>query len=371
MKRLVVGLMSGTSVDGVDAALIETDGEKFSLLEFISLPYQAREREEILKLCDPKTAALEEICRLNFRLGEIFAAAVLELLSRAKVFAADVFCIGSHGQTIYHIPGDSTLQIGDGAVIAQKTGIVTVADFRPADIAAGGQGAPLIPYFDQLVFGRDPQTSAVQNIGGIGNVTVVGQNTDKLPWLAFDTGPGNMIIDFMAEKASEGRQSFDIDGRMAALGEVQEEIVQDLLNLPYFRETPPKSTGRELFGRHFSQKLLAKYPLTADIDWVTTATAFTAASIAQQYERFILPYVKLDRLIVGGGGSKNPTLLKMLRERLGLPVFVHEDFGISSDAKEAIGFALLADATMHKKPANVPLATGAKKRVILGKVAYP
>lgn len=373
MEHLVVGLMSGTSIDGVDAALVKVDQEnprEFSLLEFSSTPYSQGEREQILRLCDPRTATLPEICQMNFRLGEIFAQAVLNLLKDAKVDASEVFCIGSHGQTIYHIPGDSTLQIGEPSIIARRTGITTVADFRPADMAAGGQGAPLVPYFDQLIFGADATTSAVQNIGGIGNVTVVGGSTEKLPWIAFDTGPGNMIMDFMAEVATNGELKYDRDGLLGAEGVVHEDVVEELLTHPYFSIDPPKSTGRELFGKDYSQELLKKYSLTP-IDWVATATAFTAASIVQQYTRFILPYVSLNRIIVGGGGGQNPTLLQMIAERSGLPVHVHEDFGISTDAKEAIAFALLAHATMHGQPSNVPRATGAKQPVVLGKIVCP
>ncbi len=372
VEHLVVGLMSGTSIDGVDAALVRVSAEnpgKFSLVEFVSTPYSQSERERILQICDPRTATLPEICQMNFRLGEIFAQAVLDLLNRAKVDPGAVLCVGSHGQTIYHIPGDSTLQIGEPSIIARRTGITTVADFRPADMAAGGQGAPLIPYFDQLVFGADATTSAVQNIGGIGNVTVVGGSAEQLPWIAFDTGPGNMIMDFMAELATNGELSYDRDGLLGSEGVVHEEVVEELLTHPYFSEKPPKSTGRELFGKEYSQQLLEKYDLTP-LDWVATATAFTAASIVQQYSRFILPYVALDRIIVGGGGGQNPTLLEMLAKRSGLPVHIHEDFGISTDAKEAIGFALLAHATMHGQPSNVPRATGAKQQVVLGKIVH-
>lgn len=373
MEQFVVGLMSGTSVDGVDAALIRVtpdDPGDFSLVEFISKPFTLEQRDKILRVCDPRTATLPAICELNFELGEVFAQTVLDLLRKAGVKSDQVACIGSHGQTIFHIPGKSTLQIGEPSIIARRTGIVTIADFRPADIAAGGQGAPLVPFFDQLVFAQDGQTSAVQNIGGIGNVTVVGKDTKALPWIAFDTGPGNMIMDFMAERASGGILTYDQDGRLAAEGLVHEEVVCDLLTHPYFRLSPPKSTGRELFGAEFSQELVKRFSLKPK-DWVATATAFTAASIADSYRQFVLPFCKLDRIIVAGGGSQNPTLLKELEERSGLPVFTHESFGISSEAKEAIAFALLAHATLHHRPSNVPRATGAKEPVILGKIVYP
>ena len=372
MKRYLVGLMSGTSIDGIDVALIkvpEGNPQEFSLVEFSSIPYSQAERERILRLCDPSTSTLPEICQMNFYLGELFAQATLEVLQKAKVAQSQVYCIGSHGQTIYHIPGQSTLQIGEPSIIARRTGITTVADFRPADMAAGGQGAPLVPYLDQLFFDSDSITSAVQNIGGIGNVTIVGGSTEKIPWIAFDTGPGNMIMDYMAERATEGRLTYDRDGLLASQGTVCESIVQKLLSHPYFSLEPPKSTGRELFGKEYSKHLLEEYELEP-LDWVATATAFTAASIAQQYERFVCPYVNLERIIVGGGGGQNPTLLKMLKERSGLPVHLHEDFGISTDAKEAIAFALLALRTMQRQPSNVPRATGALAPAILGKVVY-
>ena len=373
MERLVIGLMSGTSIDGIDAALVritETQAPPFVLEEFISIPYSEKEREAILLLCDPKRSTVEKICSMNFKLGHLFAEAVLRLLEKAQVDPKDVACIGSHGQTIYHIPGDSTLQIGEPAVISNVTGIITVADFRTADVAVGGQGAPLVPYFDEIVFGQDPLTSAVQNIGGIGNVTIVGGGAEQVPWIAFDTGPGNMIMDYFAEQASDGRLTYDKDGKIAAAGQVNEQVLQRLMEHPYFNEQPPKSTGRELFGTDFSKQLLTEHSLSLE-DWAATATAFTAASIADQYRRFILPYTSIDRIIVGGGGSKNPTLLQMIRERTNLPVFVHEDFGISSDAKEAIAFALLADAAIHRRINNVPRATGAERGVILGKIVYP
>lgn len=373
MKRLAIGLMSGTSVDGVDAALVELDSEnprEFKLLEFSSHPYSAEQRKKILDLCDEQTATLPDICQMNFRLGEIFAQSVLDLLQKAKLSPKQVDFIGSHGQTIYHIPGQCTLQIGDASVIAQKTGITTVADFRPADLAVGGQGAPLVPFFDQLVFGQEKEVSAIQNIGGIGNVTVVGQKTESLPWIAFDTGPGNMIMDYFATKASSGQLAYDQDGLLAQKGQVHESIVADLLTHPYFRQEPPKSTGRELFGVHFSEELQERYSLNW-LDWVATATAFTASSIVNQYELFIQPFTKIDRILVAGGGTQNPTLLEEIRRRSQLPVFVHDDFGISSEAKEAIAFALLAQATIEGRPSNVPRATGAKKEVILGKICRP
>jgi len=373
MERFAIGLMSGTSLDGIDAALVRLVGEAdITLVEFISVPYNSEQRAKLLRLCQPGQATVEDICSMNFKLGELFAEATLELLHKAQFSAEQIAVIGSHGQTIYHIPGESTLQIGEPSIIAQRTGITTVADFRPADIAAGGQGAPLVPYFDQIIFGEQHASyvTAVQNIGGIGNVTVVGNGTEALPWIAFDTGPGNMIIDAVVRSVTEGTMTYDKDGQMAAQGRVDASLLETLMQDPYFSQPLPKTTGRERYGSAFTSQLLKESALSQQ-DLVATVTAFTAESIADQYRRFILPYVTIDRVVIGGGGSRNKTLLKMIQERLDCPVYVHEDFGISSDAKEAMAFAMLADATLRRAANNVPRATGAKKPAVLGKIVLP
>ena len=374
MERYAIGLMSGTSLDGIDAALVRLKGDSLpELVEFISLPYDLEQREALLRLCQPGQATVAEICAMNFTLGELFAAASLELLQKAQLKPSEVSVIGSHGQTIYHIPGESTLQIGEPAIIAERTGIITVADFRPADIAAGGQGAPLVPYFDQLVFGEQETTlvTAVQNIGGIGNVTVVGEGTDKLPWIAFDTGPGNMVIDAVIQAVTKGAKTYDEGGQMAAQGDVHGPLLAQLMEDPYFSQPLPKTTGRERFGAEFTQRILQENSALEPEDLVATVTAFTAESIADQYRRFISPYVNLNRVIVAGGGSFNRTLLSMIEERVGCPVYVHEDFGISSEAKEAMAFAMLADATLRRAASNVMRATGAKRPAVLGKIVFP
>ncbi|MCK9524924.1 MAG: anhydro-N-acetylmuramic acid kinase, partial [Limnochordia bacterium] len=335
-------------------------------------PFTNQQREVLLRLCQPGQATVAEICAMNFKLGELFAEATLELLKKAQLSPDEVSVIGSHGQTIYHIPGESTLQIGEPAIIAQRTGITTVADFRPADIAAGGQGAPLVPYFDQIIFGKNETSpvTAVQNIGGIGNVTVVGNGTDTLPWIAFDTGPGNMVIDAVVHALTKGAMTYDDGGQMAGKGKVDAALLAQLMQDPYFNQPLPKTTGRERFGAQFSASLLEKSSLPAN-DLVATVTAFTAESILDQYRRFILPHVALERVIIGGGGSRNITLLTMIKERLGCPIYVHEDFGISSDAKEAMAFAMLADATLRRAIGNVPRATGASRGAVLGKIVFP
>ena len=368
-RKLAVGLMSGTSVDGIDAALVRIyPDHRFELVEFVNQPYTESQREWILALCDPRTANVEQICRANMELGELFAQAVLTLARQAGIELSSIDFIGSHGQTIYHIPGHATLQIGDPAVIANRTGIVTVGDFRPADIALGGQGAPLVPYFDQIFFAH-LAPAAVQNIGGIGNVTVVTGQNHSLPAIAFDTGPGNMIIDGVVELISHGEYKYDRDGQMAARGRVHGELLKRLLSHPYFPKKPPKTTGRELFGRQYARDLVDGLAIPP-ADLVATVTAFTAQSIADQYQRFIFPYCELRQVIVGGGGSYNLTLLAMLQELLDIPVCTHEDVGISGDAKEAIAFAYLAEATLDRQVNNVPEATGARPGV-LGKVCYP
>lgn len=366
--QYAIGLMSGTSIDGIDGALVKLFDNRFELVHFVSQSYLPQERQAILRLCDPETATVEDICYWNFELGKKFANVVRTVADQAGVPLREISFVGSHGQTIWHIPGHSTLQIGEPAVIANLTGLVTVADFRPADIAVGGQGAPLIPYVDQLLFG-DLGTVAVQNIGGIGNVTVVGPESYKLPAIAFDTGPGNMIIDGVVEEVSRGEATFDRDGKLASAGNVDHSLLTELLSHPYFTADPPKSTGREVFGKDFARKLAAR-GLPAN-DLVATVTAFTAQSIKDQYERFIFPYCRLEQVIIGGGGSFNPTLLQMLRNLLQVPVRTHEAFGIPSDAKEALGFALLAQATLKGETNNVPRATGATSPAILGKVCYP
>jgi len=367
--RLAVGLMSGTSLDGIDAALVRIyDDDRFELVEFLTQPYTPAQRAWLLSLCDPATSHVEAICRANMELGELFAQAVFAVAERAGMALHQIDLIGSHGQTIYHIPGRATLQIGEPAVIANRTGVVTVGDFRPADIALGGQGAPLIPYFDQIAF-RHLAPAAVQNIGGIGNVTLVLEEGAVAPVLGFDTGPGNMVIDAVVEMITEGQESFDRDGQIAARGRVDQRLLARLLSHPYFHQAPPKTTGRELFGREFARELVASSGLSGE-DLVATVTAFTAHSIAQQYERFIFPHAAPQLVIVGGGGSYNPTLMWMLQDLLPIPVLTHEAVGLPGKAKEAVAFAFLAKAALERRTNNVPGATGGRPGV-LGKICYP
>lgn len=372
-ERLVIGLMSGTSVDGIDAALVRVrgGGPGVSLVceHFATYPFEPAMREAIFRLFRPETSNVVDLCRMNFALGEVFASAALQLMADAGVAPDQVDLIGSHGQTVWHEPlpvetagilGRSTLQVGEPAVIAERTGVVTVADFRVRDVAAGGQGAPLVPYLDYCLLRHDRLNRATQNIGGIGNVTYLPAGCSGAEIRAFDTGPGNMIIDALC--AEYFGRPFDKDGQIAATGRVDEALVAELLGHPYFAQQPPKTTGRELFGVQFARSLMGR---AEPADLVATATAFTARSIADSYRRFLGP---VDEVFVGGGGARNPVLMRMLSEALpGARVETHEAVGMNSDAKEAIAFALLANDCILGLPTNVSGATGGRP-VVMGKV---
>jgi anhydro-N-acetylmuramic acid kinase len=399
-KLRVAGLMSGTSADGVGAAIVDIRGRHVRVRAFDTFPYPASVRREILSLCRPETARLDRICHYNHVLGEILADAVIRLCEQSGIARHSIDLIGSHGQTIFHSPrGErfsgrlvrSTLQIGEPCRIAERTGITTVADFRPRDMAAGGEGAPLVPYADAVLVRDERLCRAVQNIGGIANVaflpagrvgythrssqdgkgrrmagTAHPANEDVL---AFDTGPGNMVIDGMMRLITKGQRQYDRGGRVAARGEVHERLLQEMLRHPFFRRRPPKSTGREEFGQQYCEWFYdkARRGRLMPEDMVATATAFTAASIAQAYRRF-LPRLP-EEMILCGGGAHNATLVRMLQGRLaGVTIRATDEFGISVDAKEAVSFALLAYATIRGVANNVPRATGADGPVVLGKI---
>jgi anhydro-N-acetylmuramic acid kinase len=374
----VVGLMSGTSADGVDAAVVDIDSRKVRLLAFDTFAYPAALRRQILDLCRPESARVDDICHYNFVLGEVFADAVIKLCSKSGISLSSIDLIGSHGQTIYHQPSGrryssktirSTLQIGEPSVIAQRTGIKTVADFRPRDMAVGGQGAPLVPYADCVLFKHKKITRAIQNIGGIANVTFLPSGCTQDDIIAFDTGTGNMVIDGIIRIITDGRKRCDAGGKMATRGTVDKRLLNELLRHPFFRRLPPKSTGREEFGADFAERIYrrARKKGLADADIVATVTALTAKSIAQAYRRF-LPMLP-DEVILCGGGSHNRTLVEMLHDELpDIKILSTDDFGISVDAKEAVSFAILAWATIKGMTSNVPAATGAERPVILGKI---
>jgi anhydro-N-acetylmuramic acid kinase len=317
---------------------------------------------------------VDRICHANFWLGELFAAAALRGIREAGLKPRDIALIGSHGQTLYHdvgadAPTRSTLQIGEAAVIAAQTGITTVADFRVADVAASGQGAPLVSYVDWLLLRHSTLTRAVQNIGGIANVTYLPAGHSPEGVFAFDTGPGNALIDDAVRRATGQRETYDIDGALAAQGRPSVELLATLMEHPYLQQMPPKTTGRESFGTSYGAEVWAlahRRGLRAE-DVVATLTALTAASIADAYRRF-LPQLP-DQMILGGGGAYNPTLVDMLRRRLqGVQIVRHEEIGLASDAKEAIAFAVLAYETVHGRPGNLPACTGAETQVMLGKI---
>ncbi len=376
-KMRIAGLMSGTSADGVDAAIIDINKDKVSVLTFDTFAYSDELRRSILGLCGSKSCNVADVCHLNFVLGEVFAESVIRLCKKSGVVLKTIDLIGSHGQTIFHNPKGrrfgkkiicSTLQIGEPAIIAQRTGITTVADFRPRDMAAGGQGAPLVPFADYFLFRDKKHNRAIQNIGGIANVTYLPAGCGPGDIIAFDTGPGNMIIDGIISILSKGKQKFDRGGKIAARGIVNKAILNNMLKHPFFSRRPPKSTGREEFGRQYCELLYQRIKKTISSENIlATVTAFTAESIIQAYRKF-LPQIP-DEVILCGGGARNETLVKMLKHGLGVSrILLSDDYGISCDAKEAISFAILAYATIKGIPNNVPGATGAKQPVILGKI---
>ena len=379
---LYVGLMSGTSADGIDAVVAQLNSSKrglrAKLLSHVHTEFPPKFRTRLLNACLHGSVA--EICELNFVLGEHFASAALSAIREAKLKPSQITAIGSHGQTVHHLPNaktPSTLQIGEPSVIAERTDITTVADFRVRDMAAGGQGAPLVPYADWVLFTHRKHPRIIQNIGGIGNLTFLPPHASLEDVIAFDTGPGNMVMDAVMTKLTHGRELFDRDGRLAARGRVCDSLLDECLAHPYLRRGLPKTTGREEFGEPFVKQFLsrAKQLRLSDADTMATATMFTAASLWRAYRRFVFPKVKREDLcklqtILGGGGAKNATLLRMLKQQMAgaFNLLTHEDFGIPSSAKEPLAFAILAHATINELPSNVPSVTGARRAVVLGKI---
>ncbi|HLA24009.1 MAG TPA: anhydro-N-acetylmuramic acid kinase [bacterium] len=378
--KIVVGLISGTSADGVDAAVVRIHGAgpatRPELVHFTTVPYPEDDRRELFALFSPQTGTVDRICALNFRLGELFADAALQAIAGAGLRAPDVDLIGSHGQTIWHIPPEagrsgSGLQIGEAAVIAARTAIPVVADFRVADLAVGGHGAPLAPYIDYLLF-RDPTRSrAVQNLGGIGNVTHLRRGDALDEVLAFDTGPSNTVINALVEAATDGREEFDRDGHLAESGRVDGELLDELLRDPYFGAPPPKSTGRERYGVQYAAELIkaGRTRGLSPADLVATATRLTVETIVRSYREFLDPRGGVDEVILGGGGSRNPVLRGWLAEALApVPVRTHEEFGINGKAKEAMLFAILANDAVAGHPWSLTSATGSTRPAVLGKL---
>ena len=379
-EKKVIGLMSGTSVDGVDAALVKIRGHgletQVELLAFHPHPFEATVRDRIFDLFQPETSRVDEICQMNFLIGEVFADAALSVIYDAKLEVGEIDLIGSHGQTVYHLPPQrgaqyipSTLQLGESAVIAYRTGIPTIANFRVADLAAGGQGAPLVPYVDFLLFRQTDRTVALQNIGGISNVTLIPAGAAGSDVLASDTGPGNMIIDSVMEILTDGEEKYDNAGQLAAQGSVCESLLEEWLEHPFISARPPKTTGREAFGRQFADQAIqqAQNQNLASADLVATLTAFTAQTIFDYYRRFLFPHSSVDEIYISGGGSHNLTLMQHLKTLFQpIPLLPINSIGFSSDAKEAIAFAVLANEAVHGHPTNLPQVTGASQPMVLG-----
>ncbi len=380
----IIGLMAGTSTDGIDAALVDIRGSgrrmRLDVLNSCSLRFQSDMRNAILRLCDPRTGSIPDLCVLNALLGEQFADAARAVVKNSGIDLSDVAAIASHGQTVWHQPDSrfvgglysrGTLQIGDPAVIAARTGCRVVSGFRSADMAAGGQGAPLVPYADWALFSSRREARAVQNIGGIANVTYLPHGAKTEDVVAFDTGPGNLVIDGIVQALTNGDRTFDEGGAWAAYGTVDDRLLRQLLRHPYYQLPPPKSTGREMFGEWYAIKLMkmARKARVNESDLLATVTMLTAETISRAYTNWLMPLRGVRTVIVGGGGVHNSTLMNMLRQLL-MParVISHEEFGIPDDAKEAVAFAILAYETLHGRPSNVPAATGARRQVVLGSV---
>jgi anhydro-N-acetylmuramic acid kinase len=389
-KLTVLGLNSGTSMDGIDAAIfrifpleekLEINAKRPAIgvesLHGELIPFDPIFREHLGKLIGSGQTSLKEICLLNAVLGELFAHAALTTIKGAGLTTDEIDLIGSHGLTVWHNPEadklwgvatNGTLQLGEPSIIRERTGIPVVADFRPADMAAGGQGAPLVAFADQVLFSGNDTPCGVLNLGGIANITVIDASSQAT--MAFDSGPANAIIDYVCQLLFG--LAFDNHGAIAARGKINEEWLSALLRHPYFARKPPKTTGRELFGQQFAQQAIdaANQMGISPEDTMTTLAALTGKSVAAAYADFIQPQISLKRLIVGGGGAENKFLISLIKKYWphDLQVFTHEDFGISSKFKEALLFALLAYTSYFGIPNNVPACTGAKEYVCLGKV---
>ncbi len=383
---LVLGMMSGTSADGIDIALARILGAppnvNAKLLGHSSVKFPEALRKEILRVAEQHPISAGALSQLNFRLGELFADAAMAACRKFRVSPRRISLIGSHGQTIFHqgrrvpffgAPTASTLQIGESSVIAARTRITTVGDFRPADMALGGQGAPLVPYADYLLYRHEKLSRVSLNLGGIANITILPRACKPHQVFAFDTGPANMVIDALVSHFTRGRQRFDKNAQLAMQGRSNPAFLDELLRDPYLRIGPPKSTGREYYGHAYVKKTLAlgrRYRAKPN-DLIRAATIFTALSVVDALNRFVLRKTKIDQLIVSGGGARNPLILAQLSAALpGIEVLPSSRLGIPEDAKEAFAFALLAYETFHQRPANLPSATGARGPAILGKIAY-
>jgi anhydro-N-acetylmuramic acid kinase len=383
---LVLGLMSGTSADAIDVALARISGApphlNAKLLNHTSINFPPQLRKEILRVAEQQPISAGDLSQLNFRFGEVFAEAALTACRRFRISSKKIGLIGSHGQTIFHqgkyVPylgqlTASTLQIGEPAIIASRTRITTIADFRPADMAVGGQGAPLVPYADYVLYRHAKFGRVSLNLGGIANITVIPANAKPSQVFAFDTGPANMLIDALVAHFTHNRQRFDKDARLAQQGRSIPALIDELMRDPYLKLAPPKSTGREYYGRAHVEKLLrlGRRHKAKPNDLIRAATIFTALSIVDALNRFVLPKTKIHQLIVSGGGAHNPLIIGQISAALPqVQIVPSSQLGVLEAAKEAFAFALLAYETFHRRPSNVPSATGARRPAILGKISY-
>ncbi len=381
--KIVIGLMSGTSADGVDVAVVEVKNSgketSFKILGWQVFPFPEELRRMILKNSQPETSKVDEICRLNFLLAKVYADSIFKTLDALGLNISDVDLIGSHGQTIQHLPDEvemfgykikSTLQIGEPGVIAKLTGVPVVGNFRVGDMALGGEGAPLVPYFDYIIFSSNELNRLLLNIGGIANFTILKKGSGVEDVLAFDVGPGNMVVDSLA-KIFFGK-GYDEDGNIAQSGKVSRELLEKMAKHPFIERKPPKSTGRETFGNDFVNKILkwAQELSLSPEDIVATATEFTVYAIYKNYEMFVKPEVEIDEVIVSGGGAKNKFMINLLSRYFNVPVRLSDDYGLPADIKEAVCFAVLANETICGNPANIKSVTGAKERTILGGIYF-
>ena len=383
-EKFVVGLMSGTSMDGIDSALVHIKNNgvntEIDLINFHTFLYPDELQDELVEISQPGQGTVDKICRLNFILGEYFADAVLEICRLSKFNVSQIDLIGSHGQTICHLPEElncyhkatrSTMQIGEPAVIANRTGCITVANFRSADMAVGGQGAPLVPYFDYLKFGSSTFKRIILNIGGIANITVIKKHSTTDDVLAYDTGPGNMVINALMKKFYN--RPYDENGAIALKGIISEQLLSILLQHSFFNKPIPKSTGREEFGNSFVEQILriSKDLKLKSKDIIATATELTACSIADSLKFTSLLIDDIDELIVSGGGIHNHAIMNSIaRHFYNSRILKSDEFDIPGDAKEAICFAVLANEAICGKPINLPSVTGAKKATVLGALYF-
>jgi len=379
---IVAGVMSGTSADGIDVALVHITGRgfnlKFDLLRHKHFSYPKAVRDAVLRAMNAPRASVSELSRLNFLLGELYAQAVQKTQQHSRTKKLDL--IGCHGQTIYHQGEPApylskrtacTWQTGESAVIAARLGVPVVSDFRPADMAVGGKGAPLVPFLDYVIFRDQRAGRIVQNLGGIANLTAIPAKAQPAQVFAFDTGPGNMLIDQLMQLLFA--RPYDRNGEVARTGHILEPILEETMRNPFFQQKPPRTAGREEFGREFADDFVRRCARAAKADIIATATALTAHSIADALQRFVLSNGKFRDYIVSGGGTGNRTLMKMLAQQtsiLGLKLTHVDEFGVPSQAKEAIAFAMLAYQTWHRQPSNIPSATGANRPAVLGKISY-